>query len=269
MNRQKRHLVVTFGIPDFERQILDRIFRLSSARSETYGLADEREEQSADIALVDPSTQKALTQWRAALSEQPDMKTVQVVHQDEQSDSSPSLSRPFLATRVLTVFDGVLTESPQQSPKTTGDSATPHADAIPRQDTVTKRANTACYRALIVDDSRMIRTQVGLALQDADIDVAYAESGEQALDIVNKQTFDIIFLDVLMTGLDGYEVCKTIKRDKTRRHIPIVMLTSQSSPFDKIKGKFSGCDAYLTKPVRREEFQKTVDHYLIQALTND
>ena len=45
--------------------------------------------------------------------------------------------------------------------------------------------------------------------------------------------------------------------------------TSQSSPFDKIKGKFSGCDAYLTKPVRREEFQRTVDQYLIQALTNE
>ncbi len=270
MNQQKRHLVVTFGIPDFERQILDRIFRLSSARARTYGLAGEGEEQSADIAVVDPRTQKALAEWRLALSKRPAIRTVRVVPED-QNDSSPCISRPFLAKRVLTVLDvldSVVAEGKERPPNT-ADGAVPEADIPPQQGLKENGASGSSYRALVVDDSQMIRTQVGLALQDADIDVEYAESGEQALEILNKQTFDIIFLDVLMTGLDGYEVCKTIKRDRARRHIPVVMLTSQSSPFDKIKGKFSGCDAYLTKPVRRDEFKKTVNQYLIQALTSD
>ena len=199
------------------------------------------------------------------------MKTVKVVP-EEESASSPSLSRPFLAKRVLTVLDvldDVLAQSTEQPPNMTTETAVPQGDATAQQSLAAEGTTGSSYRALVVDDSQMIRTQVGLALQDADIEVEYAESGEKALEVVNKQTFDIIFLDVLMTGLDGYEVCKTIKRDKTRRHIPVVMLTSQSSPFDKIKGKFSGCDAYLTKPVRREEFQRTVDQYLIQALTGD
>ena len=268
MNDKTRHLVATFGIPDFERQILDRIFRLSSARTETYDLATEGEEHSADIALVDPSTQKALTQWRKIVSEHPHIKSVKVVP-DERTDPSPSLSRPFLAKRVLTVLDGVVTDKPARPQSTNRDSAASKADAGRQQPPTTKDERSAHYRALVVDDSKMIRTQVGIALRDADVEVEYAESGEQALEIVSQQMFDIIFLDVLMTGLDGYEVCKTIKRDKTRRHIPVVMLTSQSSPFDKIKGKFSGCDAYLTKPVRRDEFQKTVDQYLVRALTND
>lgn len=268
MSPTKKHLVVTFGIPDFERQILGRILRLSSARAQTYGLADEAEEQSADIALVDPGTQEALTHWRTVLSKRPDIKTVKVV-QDERSDPSPSLSRPFLAKRVLTVLDRVVTESAKRPSETTSESPVPQTDAVLQQDAITKEANGAYYCALVVDDSRMIRTQVGLALRDADIEVEYAECGEKALEMVNSKTFDIIFLDVLMAGLDGYEVCKAIKRDKTRRHIPVVMLTSQSSPFDKIKGKFSGCDSYLTKPVRREEFQRTLGKYLIQALTYD
>lgn len=268
MNRKHRHLVATFGIPEFERQILDRIFRLSSTRAQSYGLADEVSAHSADIALVDPGTQKALTEWRTVVAERPNIKTVRVVP-DEQGNSGPSFSRPFLATRVLTVLDIVITRSTAQPPGAGTENAAPRSGTGPRRSAMTKDAGGACYRALVVDDSQMIRTQVGLALQDADIEVAYAESGEKALEIVNTQTFDIIFLDVLMTGLDGYEVCKSIKRDKTRRHIPVVMLTSQSSPFDKIKGKFSGCDAYLTKPVRREEFQRTVDQYLVQALTND
>ncbi len=267
MSNKDRHLVATFGIPDFERQILDRIFRLSAARALTYGLADEQEARSADIALVDPSTQKALAQWRTIISERPDMKTVRVVS-DEQSDSSPCFTRPFLATRVLAVLDGVVMDSagaPPPSPVDTGNIAEPvSTETSPEND-----VSTACYRALVVDDSQMIRKQVGLALQDAEIAVEYAESGEKALEIIDQHSFDIIFLDVVMTGLDGYEVCKTIKRDKARRHIPVVMLTSQSSPFDKIKGKFSGCDAYLTKPVRRDEFQKTLDQHLINALAND
>ncbi len=268
MNQKDRHLVATFGIPEFERQILDRIFRLSSTRAQSYSLASEGEAQSADIVLVDPGTQKALAEWRTVSSERPDMKTVRVVP-DEQGDSGPSFSRPFLATRVLTVLDSVVTQNADRLGRTGTDDAVPPPPSGPQQTSMIRNAAGACYRALVVDDSQMIRTQVGLALQDADIEVAYAESGEKALEIVSRQTFDIIFLDVLMTGLDGYEVCKTIKRDKTRRHIPVVMLTSQSSPFDKIKGKFSGCDAYLTKPVRREEFQRTVDQYLIQALTSD
>jgi two-component system cell cycle response regulator len=87
--------------------------------------------------------------------------------------------------------------------------------------------------------------------------------------MVADDSFDIAFLDMIMPGMDGHEVCKTIKRDKTRRHIPVVMLTSQSSPLDKIKGRFSGCDAYLTKPVRRDEFQRTLDRHLVQALVSD
>ncbi len=268
MNQKDRHLVATLGIPEFERQILDRIFRLSATRAQSYGLADEGQARSADIVMVDPGTQKALAEWRAILSEQPDTKTVKVVP-DEQGDSGPSFSRPFLATRVLTVLDNVVTQGSKEPSGTGAEKPVHHAGSGSQQTPMTKGAGNACYRALVVDDSQMIRTQVGLALQDADVEVVYAESGEKALEIVNKQTFDIIFLDVLMTGLDGYEVCKAIKRDKARRHIPVVMLTSQSSPFDRIKGKFSGCDAYLTKPVRREDFQKTVDQYLVQALTGD
>ncbi len=268
MSQKERHLVATFGIPDFERQILDRIFRLSSARAQTYSLAEEGEPQSADIAVVDPGTQKALAEWRSALTQRPDMRTVKVVP-DEQSDASPSFSRPFLATRVLTVLDGLLVEGGEEAPNLPSEEAVRQGNPPAHQQPAATGSARSSYRALVVDDSRMIRTQVGLALQDADVEVEYAESGEKALEKIDGQAFDIIFLDVLMTGLDGYEVCKTIKRDRARRQIPVVMLTSQSSPFDKIKGKFSGCDAYLTKPVRREEFQKTLDQYLVKALASD
>ena len=91
-----------------------------------------------------------------------------------------------------------------------------------------------------------------------------AESGEQAFEFLNKsQGYDLIFLDVILPGLvDGYNICKTIKRDKQRKRIPVIMLTGKGSPFDRIRGKLAGCNTYLTKPVRREQFQTVVKKYL-------
>ena len=92
--------------------------------------------------------------------------------------------------------------------------------------------------------------------------VELATNGQQAIELINSNYYDSIFLDVVMPGVDGYEVCKRVKKDKEKKHIPVIMLTSKSSPFDKVKGKLAGCDSYLTKPVEHEEFQKVVAGYL-------
>jgi two-component system, cell cycle response regulator len=66
----------------------------------------------------------------------------------------------------------------------------------------------------------------------------------------------------VLPGSDGYSVCRTIKRDPKTRLTPVVMLTSKSSPFDKIRGTLAGCDNYLTKPVTQDDFERTVKRYL-------
>ncbi|NJN45180.1 MAG: response regulator [Candidatus Competibacteraceae bacterium] len=118
------------------------------------------------------------------------------------------------------------------------------------------------FKALIVDDSRPVRKQIELELKLFGIQVDSAESGEQAFDLLDQKTYNLIFLDVVLPGIDGYQICKTIKRDKTRKKTPIVMLTGKSSPFDRVKGALAGCDTYLTKPVKQASFQKVVKKYL-------
>ena len=92
--------------------------------------------------------------------------------------------------------------------------------------------------------------------------VELAESGERALELSRDRSYDIIFLDVMMPGIDGYKVCKHLKKDVRSKNTPIVMLTGKSSPFDKVKGTLSGCDTYLTKPLQHEEFQNITKKYL-------
>ncbi|MCP5158465.1 MAG: response regulator [Gammaproteobacteria bacterium] len=123
-------------------------------------------------------------------------------------------------------------------------------------------ADTSPFTALVVDDSSTVRKQVELELKLLGIQTDTAESGEDAFGLLAQKDYDIIFLDVILPGVDGYQICKTIKKDKARKKTPIIMLTSKSSPFDRVKGALAGCDTYLTKPAKQNSFQKVVKKYL-------
>ncbi|MDH4134825.1 MAG: response regulator [Gammaproteobacteria bacterium] len=112
--------------------------------------------------------------------------------------------------------------------------------------------------ALVVDDSTTIRRLLDLTLQPLGIAVEFADRGEEALSMVRRHRYDIVFLDVMLPGIDGYKVCKQIKGEKNTKGIPVIMLTSKDGAFDKVRGIMAGTDVYLTKPLDRGQ--------LIQAL---
>ncbi|MDZ7737435.1 MAG: response regulator [Gammaproteobacteria bacterium] len=115
--------------------------------------------------------------------------------------------------------------------------------------------------ALVVDDSLPVRIQLDQALKAFAQKVDFAETGEEAFELINGNNYDLIFLDVILPGVDGYEICKVIKQGKAK-DTPVIMLTSNSSPADRIKGKLAGCDTYLIKPVGEAVFQEVVHNYL-------
>jgi twitching motility two-component system response regulator PilG len=78
---------------------------------------------------------------------------------------------------------------------------------------------------------------------------------------MGKNFYDIIFLDVILPGADGYQVCKHIKKNPLLKQTPVVMLTSKASPFDRVRGSLAGCDTYLTKPVDYQEFKQVLEKY--------
>ena len=119
-------------------------------------------------------------------------------------------------------------------------------------------------RVLVVDDSLAVRTHLRSLLESKGASVMEVDSGESAIAATQTNTFACVLMDVLMPGIDGYEACRNIKsRSKSSdKALPIVMLTSRSSPFDKIRGKMSGCDAYLTKPVEEKHFYEVLSRYL-------
>ena len=142
------------------------------------------------------------------------------------------------------------------------------SDAGPAKDpgAVAPAALRAHQSVLVVDDSLAVRAHLRSQLELRGFVVTDADSVQAAMGKVTTQTFDCVLMDVLMPGADGYEGCRQIKaRQRGGRMSPVIMLTSKTSPFDRIRGKMAGCDAYLTKPVDPEQLYQVLTQQLQAA----
>jgi CheY-like chemotaxis protein len=141
-------------------------------------------------------------------------------------------------------------------------SAVPPAPVMPNA-VPTPRHEEQVFRVLAVDDSPLMRTFLQNKLAPYGISPEFAASGEEALFKISKQHFDMIFLDVMLPGMDGYDVCKMIKKNKDNHLMKVVMLTSKDKTFDKIRGTMAGCDGYLTKPVDELKLRAIIERHTV------
>jgi twitching motility two-component system response regulator PilG len=159
-----------------------------------------------------------------------------------------------------------LAEAPMQAPAPVQVAPTPVvAPPVPVMPvgTPTARHEEHNFRVLAVDDSPLMRTFLQNKLQPYGIQPEFAASGEEALFKISKQHFDLIFLDVMLPGMDGYDVCKMIKKNKDNALMKVVMLTSKDKTFDKIRGTMAGCDGYLTKPVDELKLRAIIERHSV------
>mgnify|MGYP003572489040 FL=1 len=117
---------------------------------------------------------------------------------------------------------------------------------------------SASLRILVVDDSSTIRRSAESMLKTEGYDVVTAENGFEALSMVARHNPDLIFVDIMMPRLDGYQTCAIIKNNAQYRSTPVVMLTSKDGLFDQARGRVVGSDLYLTKPFTKEELLAAV-----------
>jgi twitching motility two-component system response regulator PilG len=115
---------------------------------------------------------------------------------------------------------------------------------------------------LVVEDSTTTRKVITVILKNEGFDVVQAKDGIEALARFNEIVPDLVLLDIIMPGMDGYQVLATMKNNANFKKIPVIMLTAKSGLIDKVKGKMSGCSEYLTKPFTPEELMTRVKKYL-------
>lgn len=122
-------------------------------------------------------------------------------------------------------------------------------------------AQAEATRVLVIDDSNTIRRSAEIFLKQGGFQVVLAEDGFDALAKVNDHQPHLIFCDILMPRLDGYQTCAIIKRNPKFSAVPVIMLSSKDGLFDKARGRMVGSEAYLTKPFTKDQLLQAVEHH--------
>jgi twitching motility two-component system response regulator PilG len=122
-------------------------------------------------------------------------------------------------------------------------------------------STTPALKVLVVDDSNTIRRSAEIFLKQGGHDVLLAEDGFDALAKINDYQPDLVFCDILMPRLDGYQTCAIIKRNARFANIPVVMLSSKDGVFDKARGRMVGSQEYLTKPFTKDQLLQAVQQF--------
>lgn len=122
-------------------------------------------------------------------------------------------------------------------------------------------ANGSGFRVLVIDDSNTIRRSAEIFLKQGGHEVLLAEDGFDALAKVNDHKPHLIFCDILMPRLDGYQTCAIIKRNTGFAGVPVVMLSSKDGIFDKARGRMVGSQDFLTKPFTKDQLLRAVQQF--------
>ena len=302
MTNAKAYIVAVVGVQAHEYQVLNRIFKLSAGRRHSYIMVADGGDQEADLVLLDNANSNLAAEREATKFGIGNAREIFITDSESADAAHairrPFMATRVLGAldRLVASIERLSPDPPNSTyrsneasarsssrPEPADSTSVTHTDSpmnsaqniaqrmVEVEETRSVRSAAGSMngaaamdrnRVLVVDDSTTARNQLGKALRCANIDADLIDDGNQALNLIATKKYDMIFLDVVMPGMDGYEVCKSIKRNRAKKNTPVVMLTGKSSPFDRVKGKLSGCDDYLTKPVKFSDFKRTLEEFL-------
>ena len=251
------YFVDVIGFNPTERTLLSSIFGLAARRDPSFAQRPAGTSRAADLYLVDGADPAAKEEFRAVRARYP--APAVLVGEPDAALGLPALPRPLQWARLLQSFDDALTAQPAPYEKTMVLKRT-NPPVVARPEPKVKQISDA---VLVVDDNATVRKFMEAKLAPYGFSADFAETGEQAVGLTGAKEYTCVFLDVVLPGIDGYQVCKLIKSNKQAvKRTAVVMLTSRSSPFDKLRGSLAGCDEYLTKPVDENRLLEVISKFL-------
>ncbi len=227
----------------------------------------------ADVAIIDadrPDLPDGLSRLRG---DSPELVEVYVSESGAAGTSKYKIAKKSLVLHCFRLLESIADSKMRGNlgapPAAAKPAEAAEAAGIAGEAAAFARPDALKLRGLVVDDSATVRAQLEVTLQRCGLEVDTAAEGESALARLQSGVFDLVFLDVVMPGLNGYELCRKIRSLPNGRHLPVVMLTSRSSPFDRARGALAGCDTYLTKPVTLKDFYQAVHKSLAKRYSVD
>lgn len=280
--------ICLFELPEKDQAVIQRVINFSASRGKQYSISDLAESHvvitldttvlpnhnaliirigASDEHLSDAVLQRPLLVTRVMRTLDDAIKLL-----DVEAMEAPTNSMSTTASPNQTDIAVAVTTTPKVSTDTTTQATALESNQVVEQpepaSTITTNNTTPAppetntqqdgYLALVVDDSAAIRKQLEIELRTANIRAEFAETGEEAVEKSAAQDFDLVFLDIIMPGIDGYEVCRQMRARPSMKKTPIIMLSGKTSPLDEVQGVIAGASTYLTKPVKHEQFQETL-----------
>ncbi|MCK5810378.1 MAG: response regulator [Cocleimonas sp.] len=256
-----------FGLSTKDLAVFDRVIGFVEKKGHKFHKSSA---ESAAILIVndDPDA------MASALQQQKSHVIISISDNDDCIIGDYKIKRPLLITRVMRALEQA-GEEKNTSPtnEDVAGSTQPTTDSLPIKKKVAVKQKTKIkspkkvaamstergdFHALVVDDSAAIRKQLELELRDTPISADYANCGKDALEKINKTQYDLIFLDIIMPDIYGYEVCKALRKKENYKRTPVIMLSGKTEPLDEVEGIIAGATTYLLKPVKHKDFQKTL-----------
>ncbi|MDE2605616.1 MAG: response regulator [Burkholderiales bacterium] len=280
MTLNEQYLVDVIGFNPVERSMLASIFALAARRDPAFVQYDPATTAggAADIYLVDADSPEAMNEFRM-LSKRSNLPAVMVGGAGDGA-GFPILPRPLQWARLLQALEDTVAATGAKGGKRDDEGTLPLGNTrplsvsaagrsypggahLPPLDDAAAKKRALGDTVLVVDDNASVRMFMKAKLAPFNFEVDFAETGEEAVGLTGSREYTCVFLDVVLPGIDGYQVCKMIKANKqAMKKTAVVMLTSRSSPFDKLRGSLAGCDEYLTKPLDEDRLLEVIAQFL-------
>jgi PleD family two-component response regulator len=248
--------VAVFGLASRLQHLLEIVLRHARHNRYRYALSTTRGPGDFDVALVDMTSAGGADTARTLGQIFDERAVLRVGRRCDATRPRDDLLQSSFIAQVLYALNRVV-DARRSRERTAREAAAIDAGRIVTEDGARRRP-----RALIVDDSPTVRRQLSLALNRIGLDGEAVSSAREALDVLTMRTYELMLADVVMPELDGYQLTRTVRRDRGLRAMPVILLTSRSSPFDLARGALAGCNSYLVKPVSMQTLHQTVQRQL-------
>ena len=270
--------VALCGLTPRDSRLLEIVVTRAPNRKFDFRLVNAEQAARADIAIIDADRPEHPDQARRLRTGSPDVVEVYVSDSGHAGQGDYRIARRTLVLQCFRLLESIAaarrgrdngaerpsSKEPAAAPTATV-TAIPSAVAAPAQD----KPAALTLTALVVDDSATVRTQLEVTLRRMGLNVESAADGNRAMTLLQSRTYDLVVLDVVMPGPNGYEICREIRNIRSGRHVPVAILSSRNSPFDRARGALAGCDVYLTKPVAVRDFHAAMHKAMIKRFTVD
>ncbi len=240
--------IFVLGFSEDELRLLGAAVRLSARRKPALELVGQADCAQAQVWLIDGHAPVEDKKWAVrTLRTLPDKVVIWVDAAKIPADHT-SLQRPIAWVNLPAILSKAIEDQSQAGP---GREPEPSSSSS---------AASAGAQVLLVDDSAPARVHLRSLLEPKGYTVVEAETAEQALGhLAQNPHCAAVLLDILLPGMDGYAACRQMRTQWPQ--LPVIMLTSRSSPFDRIRGNMAGCNAYLTKPPNANELYEVLEKY--------